>query len=1044
MTSKIPNPSFIIINSHEQENNGLLQFINQKFTLPKLYTFDSISEYLASEKITDYEKICILFENCFDLSIANDCENISRITSTTATIVVRRNIEYDFTIQLINLGICEVLIENHFTAEELKQTIFIGLSRYSRYFHELASINKNEFFDVITKHYGNLVTTVDHDLNFQNASKSTVEKLEYKSKKLSKTNLRDYIHPEDLWQLEDLPAMFHNRDFVVVQPLRIKVASSLYQNFEVNIFKNPNSLQEYILNLKDITEQKPKEEFRKDNNERFSAIAEATNSVVYEYFFDSKLLFTANNKGMYGLIEEEYLDDYWKEYLQRIHPDDRRRIIKDFGSSLKMASKEPFIIQYRLLKPNGRYQTIIDRYRIFFLDGVPFKRIGARTDITEANAQNSLIAFEKQVYEMNAEQSIDFCEVISYLEIKMEELIPSAKCMVLTLNDQGEIESVSQRDHNKYFVDEIKKHSIDVNPLCDPKAKRGKISESEVWANTTEVTDEFGYKYFWTSPATNKVKETIANVLLLFREKIETEQAEETLIQRITHLVGILVAKNKAVTETKTARERYEIVAKATSDTIWDWNIKTENFIWNKGIYEIFGYTKDDVGTTSKWWFSHVHPEDSIRVSVKLYNFLEQKVDKWQDEYRFACADGTYKYVFDRGFLEKDDDGEPLRMIGAMQDITHQKMEEERLKLLSAAITQANDAVIITETPRSIYAIPKIVYVNPAFSKMTGYQYEEVVGKPPTIFIGKNAMVEQQAILSKATEFNKEFIFEAINRRKNGEEYWARFSMIPVANDLGEHSHWISIQSDINAQKSQEKEKEQLIQELTRNNNDLKQFSYITSHNLRAPLSNLIGLLNLIEDIVIEDEDLKEIIDGFSKSTHLLNQTINDLINIVIIKDNLSIDRELINIQEIIQNITDQLAYTISLYSPIININIADAPLLFVNKSYIESIFLNLITNALRYSDPDRKLEISISSQIVGNETVLIFRDNGIGIDLDRNREKLFGLYQRFHDYPDSKGLGLYLVKSQVLSMGGSISVESELGKGSSFIITFKNHSKRP
>ena len=148
-------------------------------------------------------------------------------------------------------------------------------------------------------------------------------------------------------------------------------------------------------------------------------------------------------------------------------------------------------------------------------------------------------------------------------------------------------------------------------------------------------------------------------------------------------------------------------------------------------------------------------------------------------------------------------------MIGAMQDITRQKKEEERLKLLSAAITQANDAVIITETPRSIYAIPKIVYVNPAFSKMTGYSYDEVVGKPPTIFIGKNAMVEQQTILSKATEFNKEFIFEAINRRKNGEEYWAKFSMIPVADSFDEHSHWISIHSDITEQKTQERHKEQ-------------------------------------------------------------------------------------------------------------------------------------------------------------------------------------------------------------------------------------------
>ena len=346
--------------------------------------------------------------------------------------------------------------------------------------------------------------------------------------------------------------------------------------------------------------------------------------------------------------------------------------------------------------------------------------------------------------------------------------------------------------------------------------------------------------------------------------------------------------------------------------------------------------------------------------------------------------------------------------------------------------------MIISETPRSVYVLSKIVYVNPAFSKMTGYQDDEVVGQSPQIFIGKNAMVEQQTVLSKANEFNKEFIFEAINRRKNGEEYWARFSMIPVSNNVGEHSHWISIQSDISKQKEQEKEKEQLIQELTRHNNDLKQFSYITSHNLRAPLSNLIGLLNLIDDITIEDEDLKEIIEGFSKSTHLLNQTINDLINIVIIKDNLSIDRETIIIEEIIKKILDQLSYTTSLYSPKITINTTHAPFIVVNKTYIESIFLNLITNALRYSDPTRKLEISITSEEVDDEILLRFKDNGVGINLERNSDKLFGLYQRFHDYPDSKGLGLYLVKSQVTSMGGTITVESELGKGSCFILAFK------
>ena len=97
------------------------------------------------------------------------------------------------------------------------------------------------------------------------------------------------------------------------------------------------------------------------------------------------------------------------------------------------------------------------------------------------------------------------------------------------------------------------------------------------------------------------------------------------------------------------------------------------------------------------------------------------------------------------------------------------------------------------------------------------------------------------------------------------------------------------------------------------------------------------------------------------------------------------------------------------------------------------------MTNSLRYFDPKKQLKITISSKKTDLETVILFKDNGIGIDMDRNKDKIFGLYQRFHDYPDSKGLGLYLVKSQVESMGGKISVESQVGVGTTFTITFKN-----
>ena len=489
--------------------------------------------------------------------------------------------------------------------------------------------------------------------------------------------------------------------------------------------------------------------------------------------------------------------------------------------------------------------------------------------------------------------------------------------------------------------------------------------------------------------------------------------------------------------EIKESNEKYDIVSKATSDTIWDWKIQEDTITWNKGIETIFGYTQEQVGNNSAWWFDKIHPEDSIKMSVKLYSFIEQKSEKWQDQYRFRCADNTYKYVLDRGFLLKDKKGRAHRMIGAIQDITKQKKEEENLKLLETVVTQTKDAVVITKSDSNSATFPNIIYVNNAFCAMTGYKSKKVLSKPFNPFNTEELDSHEYEKFIAAIAEKRECQIETLTKKKNKEEYWVRFSMIPIYNSDNELSHWISIQKDVTEERKQEKEKEQLIRELTQNNKDLKQFSYITSHNLRAPLSNLIGLLNLIEDIPINDSELSEIINGFKKSTHLLNETINDLVKIIVIKDKISIQKENVTINEVVEHVFSQLKFQIEQSKPILKLNFDEADTIYTNKAYLESILINLLTNSIKYKSETKKLKISITIKKTNNSTILKFKDNGIGIDLKRNSEHIFGLYQRFHDYPDSKGLGLYLVKSQIESLGGTIAIESEVNKGTEFTLTF-------
>lgn len=506
------------------------------------------------------------------------------------------------------------------------------------------------------------------------------------------------------------------------------------------------------------------------------------------------------------------------------------------------------------------------------------------------------------------------------------------------------------------------------------------------------------------------------------------------------HNQGVLDKLRKSNQDIIESKERYDIVAKATSDTIWDWKIDNDTFIWNKGIQGVFGYKKEDVGKGSNWWFERIHPEDSLKMSVRLYSFLDYKTDKWQDEYRFQCADGSYKYVIDKGFLVKNKEGKIIRMIGAIQDVTKQKEEEQRLRLLETVITKSNDAVMICGIQLNENSMPNIVFVNSAFETMTGYTTNESIGMPLDILFGEKSDLNQTEKLKRCIKEYQICDVESICYKKDGSLFWINFTMIPVTNKDGEHSHWISVQRDVTEIKEKEKEREQLIGELTKNNNDLKQFSYITSHNLRAPLSNLTGLLNLIDDIPIENPELKELIEGFSTSTHLLNETINDLVKVIIIKDNPSIKKEKVLIRDVFESVFNQLNFLINIHKPILKIELSEEYIGNINKSYLESIFLNLMTNSIKYRSTTNQLKITITSKTIEDNLIIIFKDNGIGIDMNRNKNKIFGLYQRFHNHPDSKGLGLYLVKSQVESMGGNISVESKVDKGTTFTLTFKNN----
>jgi len=357
------------------------------------------------------------------------------------------------------------------------------------------------------------------------------------------------------------------------------------------------------------------------------------------------------------------------------------------------------------------------------------------------------------------------------------------------------------------------------------------------------------------------------------------------------------------------------------------------------------------------------------------------------------------------------------------------KQREERLQLVDFIFQHANISIFITKEDGSFYDM------NEHAHHSLGYTKEELMGinlqELDTKF---NA--ESWANHWKWLRVNGTANLESKHKRKDGTlmDVDKKIRLIKF-NNLELKCAFVT---DITEKKKLEVEKEKLLLELSRNNKEITQFNYITTHNLRAPLTNLISICNLINTDKIEDIVVKKLIEGFKVSTDLLKDTLNDLVNILIIKENPNLSKEKLGFQLILDKVMVSVNSKLLMEWVTIDVDFSNAPYIYFNKIYLESILLNLITNAIKYRHLKRYPIIKIKTSKEANGiTKLVFSDNGIGMNMERVKNKIFGLYQRFHNNADSKGIGLYLVHSQVTTMGGTIEVDSEVDVGTTFTITF-------
>ncbi len=336
-------------------------------------------------------------------------------------------------------------------------------------------------------------------------------------------------------------------------------------------------------------------------------------------------------------------------------------------------------------------------------------------------------------------------------------------------------------------------------------------------------------------------------------------------------------------------------------------------------------------------------------------------------------------------------------------------------------------------------------YVSPSVKQLLGYQEEELVGKNPNEFLFHPDDKEEIKFFHKRNlKGNYENLQQFRLRHKKG--HYIQFETLTqlLFNEVGEVHELITNSRDISdriklTDNLIEKniELEVLTQKLSQQNKQLEEFANVISHNLRSPIGNILSLVEIFE-INPTPDNIKFASKHLKLASSRLLETIKELNQILDVK---SADRQKQKLffEEELENVKISIGSEIVKKKAVITADFSKAPAIDYPKVYLESIILNLLTNALKYSSPSREPSVRFETGYSDGKLYMNCSDNGLGIDLDKEGHKLFGFHRTFHENPDAKGVGLFITKNQIEAMGGSISATSKVGEGTTFTIVFND-----
>ena len=563
------------------------------------------------------------------------------------------------------------------------------------------------------------------------------------------------------------------------------------------------------------------------------------------------------------------------------------------------------------------------------------------------------------------------------------------------------------------------------------------------------------------------VSSDLENLRQMNRGEKNTYRCEKRYVHAQGHTVTVLlnvsvvrnrqgrpvyfVAQTQDISERKRAEillleseRKFRLLSDNITDVFWIFSpdFQTVHYI-SKGYERIWGRPMESLQAHPQQWSEAILPEDREQAMAAVARLMGDETDV-SVEYRIARPDGSVRWVLARGFQVRDAAGVLQQLTGTVSDVTERKESEESLRLLGSALEQSKESIMITDAQLELPG-PRIVFVNAAFTTMTGYSLEDVIGKTPRITQGPRTDRVVTARLRQTLEQGGTFHGTTINYRKDGIPFDLEWQVAPVRNARGVVTNYVAVHRDITARKAAELELLSAREEALESVRLKSRFLANMSHELRTPLNTINGLsATLVEqDLAPEAKQAAALILQCGESLLENIQTI--LTHSSLEAGKTKLDAKPFNLLGVVMNAvhitgeaTRRKGISLDYYlDPRLPAELVGDPF------RLQQILVNLLANGIKFTDRGRVyLRVRGQVQPDGQWIVRVaVADTGVGIA----KETVAKLFKPFSQADDSNtrrfegtGLGLSIAKSLVELMGGQISVSSRVGLGSVFHCTVR------